>query len=147
MDKDLSLDEIDELYSQGYTCAQIVLAQAGEKMGLDRSTALKMACPFACGMFHGETCGCVAAALMVLGLKYGQDQPYDLASRRLVLQKKTEFENKFKEAHGSLICRDLLGLDVHKPSDMGKIAEEGLQEKVCYELIWDTNRILNEMIG
>lgn len=146
MESCMTLEKVKELISQGFNCAQIVFSCRAEKSGLDRETALRIAGAFGGGMHHGETCGCVTGALMALGLKYGQCNPYDPAAKNLAIQKKTEFEENFKEAHETLICRELLGYDISIPAEKSMILEKGLLDQICPYLILDACQILEDMI-
>jgi len=146
MAESISLDEIREIHDQGFNCAQIVFAYGAEKMGLDRETALKIAGPFGGGMYNGETCGCVTGALMALGLKYSQHTPFDLESKKRAIAKKGEFETKFRQDHGTLLCRDLLGLDFSKPEEKAQILQKGLLQSFCPGLMWAACSYLDEML-
>ena len=57
----------------------------------------------------GETCGCVTASMMILGLAFGF---YDTQDRELEMygnRRTREFMERFKEAMGgSNLCRDIL---------------------------------------
>ncbi|HNR04051.1 MAG TPA: C-GCAxxG-C-C family protein [Bacillota bacterium] len=146
MENIMTLEKVNELRSQGFNCSQIVFLYGSERLGLEPEKALKIAGAFGGGMYNGETCGCVTGALMVLGLKYGQSVPYDLAAKNLLIQKKTEFEEKFKEAHETLICKEILGYDISNPSEKSIIVEKGLLDEICPYLIWDACQILDEML-
>ena len=146
MTENITLEKINEIHAQGFSCAQIVFAYGAEKMGLERETALKIAGAFGGGMYNGETCGCVTGALMALGLKYAQYQPNDPAAKSLVIQEKTAYETKFKTAHQSLFCRDLLGYNFGIPEEKALIMEKGLIPKTCPNLMLDACRILDEML-
>jgi len=146
MENIITLEKVNELLSQGFNCSQIVFLYGSERLGLEPETALKIAGAFGGGMNNGETCGCVTGALMVLGLKYGQYMPYDLAAKSLLIQKKTEFEGRFKEAHETLICREILGYDISNPAEKSIIMEKGLLDEICPCLIWDACQILDDML-
>ena len=62
--------------SKEKNCAQNVLGAFGKEFGLSEDITDRMAAPFGGGRYSGETCGCVSAATMVLGLKYGDDETY-----------------------------------------------------------------------
>lgn len=142
----ITLEKINDIRAEGFNCAQVVFAYGAEKLGLDRETALKIAGAFGWGMYNGETCGAVTGALMALGLKYGQCQPYDMSAKSLTIRKQEEFEDRFREAHNTLICKELLGYDISNPVDRAKIMEEGLLNQVCPFLIWDACQIIDDMI-
>ena len=56
---------------QHYHCAQAIFATYASDYGMDQETAYRTMACFAAGMYTGSVCGCVTAALAVLGLAYG----------------------------------------------------------------------------
>ncbi len=65
-------------FDQGYNCAQGVLLIHAPELGLDKENASRVGAAFGGGICRGgNTCGAVAGALMVLGLKYGNTKPDD----------------------------------------------------------------------
>ncbi|MDO5302045.1 MAG: C-GCAxxG-C-C family protein [Tissierellia bacterium] len=82
-------------------CAQKVLGAFAEDFAIDPALADGIASAFGGGRFRGETCGCVVAANMVLGLAYGHD-------RELLKANSLRFEEGFKEIHGSVNCSEIL---------------------------------------
>ena len=57
--------------------------------------ALKIVSCFGGGMWHGETCGCVSGALMVLGIKYDHCMANDNVTKEELLKLKFD-ENRTK---------------------------------------------------
>ena len=71
-------------------CAQVVLGSFSEGLGLEKEKAEALAAPFGGGRYGGETCGCVTAATMVLGLAYdGTDLFEKVKPSTMPLPKKT----------------------------------------------------------
>ena len=69
-------------FMNGCNCSQAVLTAFCEEYGIDKKLAMRIACPFGGGMGHtGQVCGAVSGALLVLGLKYGQDDVEDRQSK------------------------------------------------------------------
>ncbi|MEG0830058.1 MAG: C-GCAxxG-C-C family protein [Anaerovoracaceae bacterium] len=133
-------------FGGGIDCSQAVLSHAAPKVGLDEEIGAKLGAAFGGGLWRGETCGCVAGAMMALGLKYGNSKPNQGEVKEKFLAKKAEFEEKFIAEHKTLICNELLNHDISKPGELEKIMEEGLFEKVCAGLVCSTCRILDEML-
>lgn len=124
--------------SKKRNCAQEVLGAFGKDFGLDENTMDRMAAPFGGGRYCGETCGCVNAATMVLGLKYGEDDA-------LLAEKVATFDETFREKHGSTQCREILGYDFSKPGEMEKAYENGAIAENCPKCVYDSITILKEM--
>lgn len=134
------------MFGQGFDCSQVVLSHVSDKLGISQETALKAAAAFGGGMWHGETCGCVVGALIALGLKYGTTTPGDADGKNSMLKMKAEFEQKFCEAHGSCICRKILGYDLTIPEEMEKIQEKKLLETLCPQVVCTACNILEEIL-
>ena len=92
------------LRAQGCNCCQTVLGSCCEKLGLPAETAYRLGAFFNGGMRRGEVCGAVSAAVMALGLRYGDEN-----NRQC--EKSREFIDAFQEAYGALRCYDLIGED------------------------------------
>ena len=94
-------ERAEELFNSGLNCAQAVFAAFCEEYGIDKETALKMTAGMGRGFRSGEICGAAAGAVMVIGLKHGDD-------KRMCAAKTDAFLNEFKNANNSIVCRELL---------------------------------------
>jgi len=116
-------------------------------LGLDRELALRVAGAFGGGMARmGETCGAVTGALMVIGLKYGMTQAKDEQARDKTYKLAQELATRFKERHGSMVCRELLGYDLGNPEGRKAAYDKGLFTTLCPELVRDAIEILEQML-
>ena len=70
-----------QYYENGYMCSQAVFAAFAEEFGITEKQAFQIGACFGGGMCKGEVCGACTGALMVLGMKYGQFDLNDTASR------------------------------------------------------------------
>lgn len=138
--------EISELLSEGYDCGQITLLSAAMKLGMSREEALSMAAGFGGGMLSGETCGAVVGALIAIGCREGTWAPGDLEAKNRIMGKIAAFRAKFVQKEGSCLCRDLLGYNLAVPEEAQKIAELGLTEKKCPDIIASAVELLEEFI-
>ena len=66
-----------EWMKNGCNCAQSVLVSLAEEVGLDRPTAMKLACPLGGGCRAGEICGAATGALLALGMVTGNTDRLD----------------------------------------------------------------------
>ena len=124
-----------ELFLESCNCAQAVfLAFAEDK--LDRETALKIASGFGGGMAGmRDVCGAVSGMLMALGLKYGYADPKDRAGKTAQYELVRALADEFKKENGSIICRELLGLDENfKPKPPEARTEGYYKKRPCSEL-------------
>ena len=133
MDKIKYEDKAAENFEGGYNCSQSVLAAMCEELGLEREMALKAACGFGGGMGRQqETCGALSGAIMLIGLKYGKVLPDDNTAKEKTYTLVYELAERFREKHGSTLCRDLLGVDLLT----GEKEEISLKiKKVCPALV------------
>jgi C_GCAxxG_C_C family probable redox protein len=123
-----------------------VLSTYGVRSGLDRETALRIAGAFGAGMARtGETCGSVNGALMVIGLKHAKTRTDDDDSRELAYALAQDFMDAFRGRNHTLLCRELLGVDVSTPEGIAVVREKNLFQTVCPKFVRDAGEIL-EMI-
>lgn len=129
-------------------CAQQVCLHFASVLGIDEAQAIGMASAFGTGMGHADVCGCISGAHLVLGLRYASAATLEEGKRKKVLlvQKVTEFENRFAEMQPCRNCRDILGMDITQPGVMKQAAERGLFVSVCAELTKRTCAILEDML-
>ena len=109
-DKISHADRAEELFRQGYNCAQAVFAAFCDVTGMDESTALKLSSPFGGGMGRmREVCGTISGMYMALGLLYGTDDCAAKEEKAELYSRVRELAEKFREEQGgSIICRELL---------------------------------------
>jgi C_GCAxxG_C_C family probable redox protein len=134
-------------FAQGFSCSQAVLAAFGPALGLDRSTSLKISQPFGGGTAQqGETCGAVAGAYLVIGLKHGRDKAEDAAARDLTYAKMREFMQRFTDLHGALECRRLLGYRLDDPDEHARAEQAGLFQDLCPRFVRSAVEILEDLL-
>ena len=140
-------DKALELFSNNFNCSQAVLTAFAPGLGLDETLALKLGTSFGGGARNGEMCGAVSGALMVLGLKYGHIDSSDNEQKSRAYSIAVEYTKRFKEANGSIVCRDLLGYDLSKPEELTCIKEKGLFGEVCPKMIKSAVEILEAVLA
>ena len=122
-------------FKEGYNCSQAVFAAFSEEVGLPRQTALQLASGFGGGVGRmREVCGAFSGAVMALGALYGSDDP---AHKTAVYAMVQELAAKFKAETGSLICRELLGLD---QPEGGPVWRWWAWRRTCWSSIWRSIR-------
>jgi C_GCAxxG_C_C family probable redox protein len=121
-----------------------MLAGFGEIYGLDRSTAFKLARAFGSGMGMGRECGAVTGALMILGLKV-QEAPSEKETRFRVYDQVKEFVRLFEEKRGTILCKDLLGVDLGTREGRDKAIKDNLFRTLCPGFVRDAAQLLADM--
>lgn len=136
-------------FMNGYNCSQAVLLAFCEDFGLEKETALKISEPFGGGMGRmREVCGTVTGMFMVLGLAMGNSDAKDGSTKKNVYKSVQELAEKFKQDNGSIICRELLGIqkankESYVPSER---TNEYYKKRPCPELCKYAADILEEYL-
>lgn len=138
-----------ELFREGYNCAQSVFCAFSDELGFDFETALKLSSSFGGGMGRlREVCGAVSAMFMIAGLKYGYTTPNNDEIKGEHYARIQELAARFKEKHGTIICRELLGLDVKQDNPIpSKRTEQYYKDRPCEDIIRDASEIIAEYIS
>jgi C_GCAxxG_C_C family probable redox protein len=119
----------------------------GPELGLDRETALRVATAFGGGMGRmGETCGALAGAFMVIGLKYGRTRVEDEETKEKAYSLVREFADRFESRNGSIVCRELLGYDIVTPEERELAREQGLFATLCPRFVRDAAEIIERIL-
>lgn len=137
-----------KLFKEGYNCSQAVLCAYCKELGVDFETALKLSSSFGGGMGRlREVCGAVSGMFMVAGLKYGYIDPKDRALKQKHYELIQDLAQRFKEKNGSIVCRELLGLDIHHDKPIPEERTESYYKKrPCSELVKCAAEIIDEVI-
>lgn len=134
------IKEAVELFEQKYVCSQAVFAAFSPDLGLDKDQALKIGACFGSGMRKGEVCGACTGALMVLGLKYGENKE---KSNEVCVRLLDEFEKE----NGSYICNELLGCDITTPEGVEYAVENNLFTELCPKMVESAAKITEKIIN
>ncbi|MCR4611914.1 MAG: C-GCAxxG-C-C family protein [Lachnospiraceae bacterium] len=136
-------------FREGYNCSQSLVMAFSDMVPVDKAVLSKLASSFGGGMGRlREVCGSVSGMFMVAGLIYGYDGPEKGQMKADHYARIQELAHRFEEEHGSIVCRDMLGLNVHhdnpKPSDR---TAEYYKKRPCMEIVGDAAEILEEYIN
>ena len=131
-------------FQDGFNCSQAILSTYCEEFGLDKKTALQIACGLGAGMGRlGEVCGAVSGAYLIIGLKYGKHQKEDNAAKEITYKKIQEFARLFEQRNKTTVCRELLGVDLLTGDK--QIAAENVKS-VCPKMVRDAAEIIEQML-
>ncbi len=127
--------EIKDKHTRGYNCAQIVLCSYAEELGIDEETLFRISEGFGAGMGGMmQTCGAVTAMFMALGLANSSGNLQVCDTKPQTMKKVRELAAEFEKKNGSIVCRELKGIDT------GKVLRS------CDGCIEDGIRILGEYL-
>lgn len=103
-------------HKKGYNCAQSVLCAYCDLFGLDEVTAFRISEGFGLGMGNMEgTCGALTAVDMLMGLKNSDGSLEAPKTKRETYKKVKELHEAFEVKNGSVICKELKGVDSGTP--------------------------------
>lgn len=126
-------DRAEELFRKGYNCSQSVFAAFADVLGMSVEEAAKIASPFGAGFGKlREVCGAVSGMTLAAGYLKGYDDPADYERKKELYKLIQKMCAEFEESMGTIICRELLGLqkgeDAAEPSVR---TEEYYQSRPC----------------
>ena len=136
-----------ELKQLGCNCAQAVLVAMGDVTRISDEQACRTACGFGGGMRAGELCGAATGAVMAIGLALGNASWTDSGTRDRAYAAVIEFNRRFKERFGTLICRELLGFDTSTPEGKKLLPESPEKRRQCLGYITEAERMARGVIA
>lgn len=147
-DKEARVAKARAYFKAGYNCCQAVAMAYSDviagKLGmqsLPAEQAEKAVATLASGFGGGmgrmrEVCGCVSGMTMVAGALCSAEDPSDHNARTENYRLVQEFAGAYKDLNGSIICRELLGLDNKKESPEPSLrTPEYYKKRPCEELV------------
>ena len=138
----------NEMMDQGYHCSQVVLMHAAELLGRDKDEALRISSGLGGGLFHGEVCGTVSGALLVLGIVCGYDDPKAGQAKTDHYHLVQEFVRRFREINGTILCRELLeGVKTQPGNDPEARTPEYYARRPCLRHVGEAARIVDELLS
>ncbi len=128
-------DRAEQLFKcDGLNCAQAVACAFSDETGIDINTLAKISSSFGGGVARtGEICGAVSGMCMIAGLLKSKGMDAVAADKPVHYAYVRTLMDKFKEKHGSIICRELLAGDKKLHS--------------CDRLVRDAAQIIENEIG
>lgn len=103
-----------KLHHSKFNCCQSVACAFCHVMGTDPETAFKLAEPFGFGLGCMETCGAVSGMAMVVGMKMSDGNLEDPKTKKECYAMMQKLIEEFKAMNGSIICREIKGIDTGK---------------------------------
>ena len=124
-------------FKEVYNCAQSHALAVFEEIGIEKTKLLRMVSSFGGGMGRlREVCGAVSGMFFVAGALYGYDDPKDMQAKKEHYARLQELAAQFRAQTGSIVCRELLGLEVKDQSPVPSArTEEYYKKRPCPEMI------------
>ena len=135
-------------FKKGYNCSQSIILAYQDMIPIDKSILSKMASSFGGGMGRlREVCGSVSGMFLIAGILYGYDEPETGQVKAEHYARIQELARRFEEKHGSIICREMLGLSVKHDVPVPEArTSEYYKKRPCAEIIGDAAVILEQYI-
>lgn len=138
-----------ELFKKGYNCSQSVFGAFAEDLGIDFETAVMISSSFGGGMGRmREVCGAVSGMSMAASMLFGCDDPKNADKKKEIYQTIQSLAGEFRNKNGSIICRELLGLDKNAatPPTPEARTPQYYKKRPCALLVYDAAEILEKYI-
>ena len=136
-------------FKKGYNCSQSIVLAFEDMLPVDGAEMLKLASSFGGGMGRlREVCGSVSGIFMIAGLLYGYDGPETGQVKADHYARIQELAHRFEKKHGTIICREMLGLNVRHDIPVPEArTNEYYKKRPCTEIIGDAAEILEQYIS
>ncbi len=132
-------DKAEQLFRDGFNCAQAVFAACADLYDIDENLALRLASSFGGGIGRMRlTCGAACGMFLLAGMQNGSVTPHDNEGKMANYQYVRDLADAFSEENGSITCAELLaGVPVaHEASAQPEDRTETYYKKrPCVEMV------------
>lgn len=136
-------------FTEGYNCAQSVALAFCEEIGMAPATVAQLMSGFGGGVARlREVCGAVSGMAFVMSSLYGYNNAEKGPAKIEFYGKIQSLAHEFEDKNGSIVCRELMGLDIkHDTPNASPRTPEFYQKRPCVELVGDAAEILDKYLG
>ena len=135
------------IFNDGLNCSQSIVCAYANHFGLSRDIALRISTGFGGGMARmAGVCGALTGAFMIVGLKYGAVSGKDKKAKERTYRYVRELAGRFRARNGSVMCKDLLGCDIGRPTGRKMAKEKDLHTTLCLNFVRDSAEILEDLL-
>lgn len=134
-------------FRDGYNCCQSVLLAFKDIIGLPEEDLARLSSGFGGGMGRlREVCGAMSALTFLAGVMRPAANPGNMEERTANYALVQKFAERFREANGSIVCREILQLrsDRKEPPMPSVRTEEWYTKRPCERIIANAARIAAE---
>ena len=138
IDKETRVAKARAFFREGWNCCQSVAMAYADVLGLPEKSVAKLASGFGGGFGRlREVCGCVSGMTLVAGTIVSADDPSDREARTANYALVQEFADAYRKENGSIICRELLGLNggLREAPQPSERTAEYYRKRPCEELV------------
>lgn len=146
MEKNKAIEAVN-LFREGYNCSQSVVVAFHEECGLTLDMATNLSAPFGGGLGRQrEICGAVSGMSMVLGALTPFNSEDKHISRAEIYATTQSLCAKFKECHGSIICKEILKTGAPTNPTPAERTAEYYATRPCERCVEDAARLIEEYL-
>jgi C_GCAxxG_C_C family probable redox protein len=132
----------------GFNCCQAVVKAFASELCVEERAAVKMAASFGGGMGrNGYVCGALSGAAFILGARYGNSDPANTAAREKTYAAVNDLLERFQKEHGTVLCRELISINMKDPGELKRAREEGIFAKRCPLFVQSAGSLLEELLA
>lgn len=139
----------EQLFMQGYNCAQAVVAAYADHYGITEKQALQMSAGFGGGIGRMRlTCGAVCGMVMLEGLQSGSTEINDREGKSANYRKVQQLLDTFRQQFGTITCAELLKLKKDTPLsyEASERTAEYYRQRPCVNQVVAAARIFGETL-
>ena len=140
-------DKAVSLFKSGYNCSQSVVLAYCDLLNIDARQAAQMACGLGAGLGRmREVCGAVSGMALLAGCKHSGAEP-DPVAKKKTYEAVQAMSEEFRKKNGSIICRQLLGLEKaeHDPTPSERNVEY-YKKRPCSEYVADAAKLVESYL-
>jgi len=142
--KEQIVEKVIQLFDQGYACSQSLVLGFADSFNLDHQTAKLISSTFGGGMGRLRlTCGAVTGAFMILGLKFGNEDPKDMETKLNAYKKVQELAKRFEAINETSNCKEIL----KRYATTQQVEERKHHKIICRKVVGDAAGILYDIVN
>lgn len=139
------IEKMKDMFLNGSSCSQSVLAVYGPSAGIDAGLAHRIGAGLGGGLGRKQyICGAVNAGAIILGLMYGSPVPGDAAAKEKTCARVWDFIETLEKKLGASSCLDLLGWKIATPEERTQAGAKGLFGTICTGVLEAVGRELEK---
>ena len=126
-------------------CGQSVLAGLAQRLNIDESMAVRCGRGFGGGIGHqGNVCGALCGAVIALG--FGHDEQSERQNRAATDAGVRELFRRFRERHGEVECRRLIGVDPSTPEGEHEVHARDIHRTHCTRFVQSAVELVETLL-
>jgi len=134
-----------DIYRTGLNCAQSSLLALSEHWGYNVDARIGSCFGGGIGRTGGH-CGILTGSLMALGLLIGTADGADLERKESAARLARKFMGEFRDAAGTVNCRDIVGVDPGTPEGHNDMARRNVKGTICMPLMEKTMHLMADFV-